>query len=266
VVTVRRRLSVLVADDDAVSLTLTGRILERAGHGHVLVRDGEAALDALVQARYDLAILDINMPGIDGLEVARIHRAMTLARSAPATRFVALTADATPDALARSEEAGMARCIAKPVRAHVLLELIDQAMATTDAAPEALAACRLEETPTDDPVIDIHQVARLRELDPSDAFLDGLLSLFARDAEAALARLDRAVAHGDLADAKQALHQIASAGSNLGAKRLSALCNCLSRQDPNILSRSGPDWTHDVRLAVRDFQHEAGTIPHTSSP
>ena len=59
----RRRLSVLVAEDNPVNRKVTAQILERAGHQCRLVEDGDQALDALELGRFDIVLMDVNMPG-----------------------------------------------------------------------------------------------------------------------------------------------------------------------------------------------------------
>src|SRR5215469_6048464 len=67
-------LKVLVADDNAANCKILKKVLEMAGHQAVVVGDGEAALAALERDRFDLALLDINMPDVTGYEVAKLYR------------------------------------------------------------------------------------------------------------------------------------------------------------------------------------------------
>ena len=97
--TVRERsgVRILVADDNGTNRKIIARILEHGGHTVELVENGEQALDKLEQGRFDLMILDKNMPDMGGLEVIKIHRATSL-RSTPVPAII-LTADATTGAM-----------------------------------------------------------------------------------------------------------------------------------------------------------------------
>ncbi len=68
------RLRILVADDNAANCKILKSVLENAGHEVDIVHDGEAALAALDRARFDLALLDVNMPEVSGYEVAKLYR------------------------------------------------------------------------------------------------------------------------------------------------------------------------------------------------
>lgn len=66
-----QKLTVLVADDHPTNLRAAVRILQALGHGGVIVKDGEQALAALAKQRFDLVLLDVVMPGLDGVAVLR---------------------------------------------------------------------------------------------------------------------------------------------------------------------------------------------------
>jgi CheY-like chemotaxis protein/anti-sigma regulatory factor (Ser/Thr protein kinase) len=109
------RLSVLLAEDDPVNAVLARALLVRLGHDVEAVGDGAAALAAWRARRFDLVLLDIRMPELDGLEVIRRIRAEELAETRPRTRLVALTAAGLAEDQARALEAGADEHLAKPV-------------------------------------------------------------------------------------------------------------------------------------------------------
>lgn len=118
-------LHVLVAEDNPVNQALVQALLVRAGHRCTLVSDGAAALEAASAERFDLVLMDMQMPGVDGLAAAR-----TLRERGDPVPILALTANAMPGDDRRCLEAGMDGYLAKPYRADDLWRALRRAMAT----------------------------------------------------------------------------------------------------------------------------------------
>jgi CheY-like chemotaxis protein len=117
-----RRL-VLVADDEQDILALVTTILERAGYEVLAVRDGAEALAAVRDRRPDLAVLDISMPELDGLEVLRRLRADTATSELP---VVLLSAQAQEADVARGFATGASAYVKKPFSPRDLTERVDE--------------------------------------------------------------------------------------------------------------------------------------------
>jgi CheY-like chemotaxis protein len=112
-------LRVLLAEDNLVNQRLAARLLEKHGHTVHIVSNGREALDALEREPFDLTILDVQMPDIDGLQVARIirDRESRNALNAPNGRMpiIAMTAHAMSGDRERCLEAGMDGYLSKPI-------------------------------------------------------------------------------------------------------------------------------------------------------
>ncbi|PSQ91563.1 MAG: hypothetical protein BRD57_04165 [Proteobacteria bacterium SW_6_67_9] len=104
---------VLVAEDDVVNAELIQTVLERAGYDVVWVTDGNAVLDALHSAAFDLVLLDLRMPGMSGAELA--GRIRCGEAGAPDIPLVALSADASEGTQAESLAAGIDEHLSKPI-------------------------------------------------------------------------------------------------------------------------------------------------------
>src|SRR5258708_8571481 len=91
----RRRYQILVAEDNAVNQRVIVGILERAGHRVRVVDDGEQALDVLENERFDVVIMDLNMPELGGLDAARAYRFMD--PEAIQVPIIMLSADVTSE-------------------------------------------------------------------------------------------------------------------------------------------------------------------------
>ncbi|HYM31899.1 MAG TPA: ATP-binding protein [Candidatus Cybelea sp.] len=111
----RRALRLLVADDVDVNRRLTQRMLERGGHRVDVAADGAAAIEAASHTAYDLILMDVEMPGLHGLDAAEAIR--RLPGAAGRVRIVALTAHSEDLLMARCRAAGMNDFLTKPIDA-----------------------------------------------------------------------------------------------------------------------------------------------------
>ena len=114
------KLRILMAEDNLVNQKVALKILERLGHTANVVANGQEALDALSQAPYDIVLMDVHMPVMDGLEATR----RILAQLPPEARphIIALTASARAEDRQLCEEAGMSDFLTKPIRLQDLAE------------------------------------------------------------------------------------------------------------------------------------------------
>lgn len=117
---------ILIADDSRPIRMLIRRALSIADHEILEAEDGDAALDALIQERPDVVILDVIMPGLSGIDVCRAARADPDLASTP---IIFLTGDVMSDQL---REAGADRIFAKPFSPHRLLAAVDELASPTD--------------------------------------------------------------------------------------------------------------------------------------
>lgn len=117
-------LRILLADDNPVNCRLAALMLSKAGHRIDVVDDGARAVDALRAAAYDLVLMDVQMPGIDGLEATRRIRRLPGGRAG--VPVIAITANAMAGDEERCLEAGMNDYVTKPVdRARLLSKVVE---------------------------------------------------------------------------------------------------------------------------------------------
>jgi two-component system sensor histidine kinase RpfC len=235
----QRELLILVADDNKVNRTVVSKILERGGHKTVLVENGEEALNALSDGDFDLALLDINMPVMSGIEAVKLYHFG--AGESERTPVVALTADATTDTMQLCEDAGFDAYLTKPIRAEALLDTVT-ATARRPADAEADAADDDTETKHEmqslpenvmahpatlapgDAILDEALLDELRELGGGEDFLAGLLQDYLDDAARLVDEIEDAIERHDLAAFDTAVHTLRSASANVGAVEVFQLC------------------------------------------
>ncbi len=129
--TVSRAPRLLVAEDLEINRELLSAIFRDSGYHLDLVADGAAAVQAMTDADYDLVLMDVSMPGMDGLEATRLIRAMPPPRGQ--VPILALTAGNLPSEIALCEEAGMNGAIGKPYDRSLLLQEVARVIANASA-------------------------------------------------------------------------------------------------------------------------------------
>ena len=123
-----RRLRVLVAEDNPVNQRLAQHLLERRGHTPILAANGREALDLATHDQFDLVLMDLQMPEMDGFETTASIRARERDARAPRLPIIALTAHAMQGDRQRCLDADMDGYVAKPIKPVELFEVIDRVM------------------------------------------------------------------------------------------------------------------------------------------
>jgi PAS domain S-box-containing protein len=200
-------LRILVAEDNAVNQQLALLLLRKLGYRADVAADGREALEALERQPYDVVLMDVHMPEMDGLEATRrIHGRWAETRP----RIVAMTANALEGDREACLEAGMDDYISKPIR--------EEELAT---ALREVPGRRLEVT------IDASALDRLRETVGTEQALSELTETFFRDTEGLLAELRRDLEAERPAEVRRHAHTLKSTAASFGATELSALCRRL---------------------------------------
>ena len=247
-------LRILVAEDNRTNRKVVGKVLERAGHSVHLVEDGEQALDAMDAERFDLVLMDVNMPNMSGLEVAKLYRFAHLGE--PHLPIVALTADATPESRERCAEAGMDAHITKPVDAARLLQLIDDLVPPEHRQSRTAAAVQgepgrtipISAHPQFQPApLDAAVVEDLASLGEGSSFFSELVYDFFKDVEMLLDDMEAAVKSADVAALRDAAHAMRSCSGNMGAVVLREICGRSRDMTAETIAGTGPAFVAELR-------------------
>lgn len=253
----RYSLRILVADDNPTNQAIISQLLGSAGHKVILAADGDEALDIYEQESPELALLDFNMPGRNGLEVIRAIRAM----EAPGVRIpaIVLSASVTPEARMRAIDAGADEFVGKPFDAASLITTVDKLAsrirpAATKPVNESLLPRSVgqivQQEPHGEAVLSYERLSEIEDISRNSKFTMNLLRGFKSDVVSLLARLDSATRHGSepLGDV---LHALRGAAVSVGAVQLADACN-----DPPLSVRNDGE---KLAKAVRSI-HEAATV------
>jgi signal transduction histidine kinase/DNA-binding response OmpR family regulator len=222
-------LRILLADDDAVNQMYLRHLLGKLGYGADVVDNGRAAVQALEVQPYDLLLLDVRMPEMDGLAVAR-H---VCQHWPPAQRpyMIAVTANAMHGDREQCLSAGMDDYISKPVEFEQLTRAFDRYRSRLDEAQAATLPAPADNDQPETPSIDPEAMQRIREtLGESGRYLlNEVIGSYLDDTPELLATMRVAVAHGNAGALQAAAHKLKSSSALLAAIRLANLCTELER-------------------------------------
>lgn len=269
----KRSLRVLVAEDNGVNRKLFAKILETSGHQPVTAEDGEVALAELEKGGFDVALMDVNMPKMSGLEATKLYRFAHMDQ--PHLPILALTADATVEGRRLCEEAGMDGVALKPIEADELVRLVERYAGESEEAPSA-EGDPAPETPADDgkiamhprhkaplpPIIDTTAIESLRAIGGDADFFESLVDEFIADSAAVVEKIVKAVADGDAEGVRFETHALRSSAAHFGARRLHQLCVSVSGITTDELAKKGEPFLADIkreyRLAVEELRRQTG--------
>ena len=264
---------ILLAEDNVVNQKVATHLLDRIGYRADIAANGLEVLEALKRQSYDVVLMDVQMPEMDGLEATRrICRDFPIEKR---PKIIAMTANAMQGDREKCLDAGMNDYITKPVRREELAAALskckpledNESAAVADRRPNkgasvnsdsANAGYLCEESPADSP-IDFHILHSLRELDDDDDpdFLGELIGIYLSDAPQHLETMKEAISLGDADSLKLASHTLKSSSANLGALSFSEVCKELEQMGRTAVESGGEQVFDAGKARDRLLQAEA---------
>ena len=232
-----RPLRALVADDHAANRMVLQGVLQKAGHRVFVADDGETALDALAGSEFDLALVDLHMPGLSGIDLIRQLRVME-AGGQRRTPVVVLSADATPDAVQACTTAGARAYLTKPFVVARLLDVIADIAAGTSTLPmveDARANLGVGTGAGD--VLDPGVLDEFAALGMGAEFEAEFVGQCVADARVALQRLRVAASGSDWEQVREQAHALKGIAGNMGLVQLAAHSGLLMKMTGLELGR-----------------------------
>ena len=250
-VTKLRGARVLVAEDNATNQRVTQLILESGGHRVTIVDNGEAALDALEHGSFDLALFDLSMPVVSGLEALKLYK-YTTTNPIP---VLILSANVTTDIITECQRAGCAEFVPKPIRATMLLEAIERHLAErADAIVPAAPPARPEDRPAltviDTPVVDYRVLDDLSNLSTDPTFVERLIRGFKSDANRLAKSIGDGIAARRYESVKDAAHALKGGAGSVGATQLVQLAVRIEKASHDTLRVKAATWIEELGQAT----------------
>jgi signal transduction histidine kinase/ligand-binding sensor domain-containing protein/CheY-like chemotaxis protein/HPt (histidine-containing phosphotransfer) domain-containing protein len=229
----RPPLRILLAEDNSVNQMLAVQLLEREGHEVVTAENGRLTIECISRQSFDVVLMDVEMPEMDGLEATRAIRREEGDGHLP---IIALTAHAMKGDRERFLEAGMDDYVSKPIRSSELLQAIDRLrpMAMQDAARAEIE--RLEEEPG--PTDPFSYETTLDYLQGDQDLFCRMVTLFVQDYPVHLEKIRGGIQGGDGDRVRRAAHSLKGSTGTLRANPARQAAQELESlaQDPS------PDW------------------------
>ena len=223
---------VLLVDDDPVNCEVGEAILKRLGHHPTIARNGASAVALARDRSFDVILMDLHMPDMDGVEAATRIGALDLP---DVPRIIAVTADVSSSARERLLEAGIVRIISKPILVGALREAIEDDPEAEPAAAQLAAGALIDRQFLDDQreLLGPTQIAKLHHLlqATSDRLIADIVS---------------AAAAGDHKQLARSAHQLGSAAGALGLVRLFERCREVELAAPSLSPAECEDAAHEL--------------------
>ena len=226
--TALKPLRILVAEDNLVNQRLIEVILGRVGHTVDIVGNGREAVEAVEKCRYDLVLMDMQMPVMDGPAAAAMIR--RLPEHLGRLPIIAVTASVMPEQRALCVASGMNTIITKPVDADQLLDII-AGLSTDETLTNEVTALASDGTP----ILDSTRLNQLRS-DIGQDELRNLLNAVSDEGERFLIALRESLASEDIHTTKRLAHDMRGLAGNLGLSRLEQAAAELEQEDGTIAS------------------------------
>ena len=259
----RLPLRILLAEDNVTNQMLALRLLEQLGYRADVAGNGLEVLEALNRQAYDVILMDMQMPEMDGLEATRRIRRDWSGDEGP--RIIAMTANAMEGDREKCLSAGMDDYVSKPVRVSELIDALNRCSGEggrPDAIVERGGNGGIEKTEVSDAVLDREKLEQLRDVVGGQEYLVEIIEAFLREAPQLLDNLRQSLDSGDTEVLTRAAHSLKSNSTDFGANSLMGLCKNLESMG---LSGSIDDAAPLVARIETEFENVKAALSRIKS-
>ncbi|OIP74795.1 MAG: hypothetical protein AUK48_09000 [Oscillatoriales cyanobacterium CG2_30_44_21] len=240
-------LNILVAEDNLVNQQLLRLILEKLGYSCDVVSNGIEAIAAVQNCTYDLILMDIQMPEMDGLEATRCIRELEQKSQIPrsrSTRVIAVTASVMQGSEQKFLQESMDGYISKPIWVSELVQVL------MSSEPVNITKPLEESLNIGEEAIDLkifEGFKRMLDLQSDDHLFGSLIDTYLSDLASFQANIARSIESEDWRSLNLLSHSLKSSSASLGAMRLSGICKNLERQTVDKLADKNLNKIHSIK-------------------
>jgi two-component system, sensor histidine kinase RpfC len=217
---------ILVAEDNKTNQLVIKKILERGHHSPHIVSNGQEALDAIEEDKFDLIIMDMQMPVMGGIEAAKIYNFSTNGKEK--VPIIILTANVTTEALRECQEANVSAYLTKPIDVNKLLETIhtlSNKVSYESVTDNEHATFISEDNDASElTILDYQTLESLNSLSDDNNFLPKLISGYLTDSREQLSHMELAVSNKQYDLFRELLHAMKGSSGSVGALKLHSQC------------------------------------------
>lgn len=210
-----RRLKILLAEDNPVNVKVAMKFLKQLGHDPINATDGKQALKLLGERHFDLVLMDLEMPEMDGLEASRRIRAGKAGEANRKIPIIAMTAHTVGDIREKCEAVGMNDVVTKPADFYELNSIINGNIHEDNATVSESAEKRLAYT-RDETILD--RKSTLRRFGGDEDFLREVYALFPKESSVIIEKLREAIFGNDLKGIIMQAHKFKGTSGAIGAE------------------------------------------------
>ena len=259
-------LDILVADDVEINRALVQAILEPQGHRIIFAENGRKALEAYESCLFDVVLMDVQMPEMDGLQAARAIREYerTAGRSVPVP-IMAMTAFAGNEDRQICLDAGMDDYLTKPIKPAQLLQLLhkycNNPIGSGDAAPTETpiaTAPKVAVVECDDSIAIFAQNELLERLSGRAEMIPRFVGLFCKGVAPELEGLVSSLAAADADGVRRHAHAIKGSSGNIAAQRMHQTAALMEKAAKEGDLTEAPEWLARLQQEYREFAAVVG--------
>ncbi|KAF0112121.1 MAG: multi-sensor hybrid histidine kinase [Chloroflexi bacterium] len=242
-------LKILLAEDNEINQHLMLRILSRIGYSAALANNGIQVLNKMDQEDFDVILMDIQMPEMDGVTATKLIRAHYPATKQP--KIIALTAESSKGEKDKYLDAGMDAVLTKPIQLDNLISVLELISEQTELILQASSANLREEKNEDLKTLNENVLRDFMELmgDEGKGAGTHLIELYKKDAPKLIDQMEIAINQKNTEGILRLVHTLKGSSSQIGAIKLEQLCQRLE-----ILIKQSVIDNLDIQIA--SIKHE----------